>query len=109
MVWSMKVIATAKIIAVKTSVFDRTPVPAELMALITFSWLGQATAQADTAHGAGTRSKSQTHSSAGPNNAAANQSPFGGHSASRGYGQPVDYASWKRSWRWPPSFISAGP
>ena len=86
----MKVIATAKIIAVKTSVFDRTPVPAELMALIAFPWLGQATAQADTAHGAGTRSKSQTHSSAGPNNAAANQSPFCGHSASRGYGQPVE-------------------
>jgi hypothetical protein len=39
----MKVIATAKIIAVRTNVFDRAPVPAELIALMVFSWLGQAT------------------------------------------------------------------
>src|SRR5215475_7131633 len=34
MVWSMKVIATAKIIAVRIKPFDRTPVPEGLMACI---------------------------------------------------------------------------
>jgi hypothetical protein len=34
MVWSMKVIATAKIIAVSTRPFDRTPVPEPLKAFI---------------------------------------------------------------------------
>jgi hypothetical protein len=37
----MKVIATAKIIAVRTSVFDRAPVPEAATTLIVFSWLGQ--------------------------------------------------------------------
>jgi hypothetical protein len=36
----MKVIATAKIIAVRTRPFDRTPGPVVPMALIVFSWLG---------------------------------------------------------------------
>jgi hypothetical protein len=35
MVWSMKVIATAKIIAVRTRLFERPPVPAVVLTLIT--------------------------------------------------------------------------
>jgi hypothetical protein len=40
MVWSMKVIATAKIIAVRTRLCERPPAPAVVLALITFSPFG---------------------------------------------------------------------
>ena len=38
-VWSMNVIATAKIIAVRTRLFDRPPTPALLLTLMVFSRL----------------------------------------------------------------------
>src|SRR5215467_12142919 len=49
MVCSLKVMATGRLFAVGIRGFDRMPVPAVLMALVLFSWLGQVTAQADTA------------------------------------------------------------